>query len=255
MPTPRLNLFSLQWCHNGRDDASNHQPHDCLLNRLFRRRSKKTSKLRVTGLCAGNSPVTGEFPSQSTSNVENVSIWWRHHVVVVMPLRRMHSSKSYSWSYGSWQHNEVVYFAINYSKCILLALGIYVAHDNHWVQHQCIFNVLKSMYIPYITVNTHYMLSSQFSMYPSQYRSMYLSQYTFQIFESIYILGIQVNILHALRLIYIPIIQNWYELYVPGIQVNTFDVSTPFFSFSPVKCKYSTMSTTPARDNPRASRA
>ena len=47
---------SLQWRHSGRDSVSNHQPHDCLLNRLFRRRSKKTSKLRVTGLCAGNSP-------------------------------------------------------------------------------------------------------------------------------------------------------------------------------------------------------
>ena len=54
--------------------ASNHQPHDCLLDRLFRRRSKKTSKLRVTGLCAGNSPVTGEFPAQRASNAENVSI-------------------------------------------------------------------------------------------------------------------------------------------------------------------------------------
>ena len=45
-----------KWRHNGRDSGSNHQPHDCLLKRLFRRRSKKTSKLRVTGLCAGNSP-------------------------------------------------------------------------------------------------------------------------------------------------------------------------------------------------------
>ena len=45
---------------------------------LFRRRSKKTSKLRVTGLCAGNSPVTGEFPAQMVSNAENDSIWWRH---------------------------------------------------------------------------------------------------------------------------------------------------------------------------------
>ena len=36
--------------------------------------SKKTSKLRVTGLCAGNSPVTGEFPAQKASNAENVSI-------------------------------------------------------------------------------------------------------------------------------------------------------------------------------------
>ena len=44
-----------------------------------RRRSKKTSKLRVTGLCAGNSPVTGEFPAQRASNAENGSIWWRHH--------------------------------------------------------------------------------------------------------------------------------------------------------------------------------
>ena len=40
----------------------------------------KTSKLRVTGLCAGNSPVTGEFPAQMASNAENVPIWWRHPV-------------------------------------------------------------------------------------------------------------------------------------------------------------------------------
>ena len=50
-----------------------------LLNRLFRRRSKKTSKLCVTGLCAGNSPVTGEFPAQRASNADNGSIWWHHH--------------------------------------------------------------------------------------------------------------------------------------------------------------------------------
>ena len=43
---------SLQWRHNEHDGVSNHQPHDCLLNRLSRRGSKKTSKLRVTGLCA-----------------------------------------------------------------------------------------------------------------------------------------------------------------------------------------------------------
>ena len=57
-------LISLRWRHNGRDGVSNHQPHDCLLNRLFRRRSKKTSKLRVTGLCAGTSLGTGEFPAK-----------------------------------------------------------------------------------------------------------------------------------------------------------------------------------------------
>ena len=47
---------------------------------LFRRRSTKTSKLRVTGLCARNSTGTGEIPTQRASNAENVSIWWRHHV-------------------------------------------------------------------------------------------------------------------------------------------------------------------------------
>ena len=48
--------LALHWRHNDHDGVSNHQPHDCLLNRLFRRRSKITSKLRVTGLCEGNSP-------------------------------------------------------------------------------------------------------------------------------------------------------------------------------------------------------
>ena len=47
---------SLCWRHNDQNGVSNHQPHGCLLNRLFRRRSNKTSKLRVTGLCVGNSP-------------------------------------------------------------------------------------------------------------------------------------------------------------------------------------------------------
>ena len=61
---------SLQWRPNGRDSVSNHQPHDCLLNCLFRRRWKKASKLRVTGHCAGNSPGTGEFPAQMASNAE-----------------------------------------------------------------------------------------------------------------------------------------------------------------------------------------
>ena len=78
--------ISLQWRHNGRDGVSNHQPHHCLLNRLFRRRSKKISKLRVTGLCAGNSPVTGEFSAQRVRNAENVSIWWRHHVTVLLKV-------------------------------------------------------------------------------------------------------------------------------------------------------------------------
>ena len=70
---------SLRWRHNGHDGVSNHQTDDCLLNRSFGRRSKKTSKLRVTGLCVGNSPETGEFPAEMASNAENVPFWWCHH--------------------------------------------------------------------------------------------------------------------------------------------------------------------------------
>ena len=77
--------MALQWRHNGHDGVSNHQPHDCLLNRFVRRRSKNTSKLRVTDLCEGNSLVTSEFPAQRASNAENVSNWWRHHDLEPLP--------------------------------------------------------------------------------------------------------------------------------------------------------------------------
>ena len=75
-----VSTISLQWRYNERDGISNHRRLDCLLNRLFMRRSTKTSKLCVTGICEGNSPVTGKFPAQRASDAENVSIWWRHHV-------------------------------------------------------------------------------------------------------------------------------------------------------------------------------
>ena len=53
--------MSLQWCHNECDGMPNHHRClNCLLNRLFR--SKKTSKLRITGLCEGNSPVVVSSP-------------------------------------------------------------------------------------------------------------------------------------------------------------------------------------------------
>ena len=83
---------SLQWRHHWCDGVSNNQPYHCLLNRLFGRRSEKTSNFRVTGLCVGNSPVTGEFPTQMGSNAENVSIWWRHHDI--FHVSRINSTKS-----------------------------------------------------------------------------------------------------------------------------------------------------------------
>ena len=117
-----LNIFtanfqeSLQGHHNGRDNVSNHQPHDCLLNRLFGRRSNKTSKLCVTGLCAGNSSVTGEFPAQMASNAENVSIWWRHHEVTAFSFRNKFvvSGKHYRSSYTPHTCACVSAFSQNY---------------------------------------------------------------------------------------------------------------------------------------------
>ena len=97
-----ITFIPLQWRQNERDCVSDHHPHDCLLNRLFRRKSKKTSKLRVTGLRAGNSPMIGDFPARTASNAESVSIWWRHHVmlntqtITVAPWFQNHWSVTYS---------------------------------------------------------------------------------------------------------------------------------------------------------------
>ena len=85
-----VHVNSLQWRHNEHNGVSNHQPNDCLHNRLFRHRSKKTSKLCVTGHCEGNSPVTGIFPAQRASNAENVSIRRRHHVMhIFIPYKKV----------------------------------------------------------------------------------------------------------------------------------------------------------------------
>ena len=63
IPASECAVKSLRWRHNRRVGVSNDQPNDCLLKRLFRRRSTKASKPRVTGLCPGNSPGTSEFPA------------------------------------------------------------------------------------------------------------------------------------------------------------------------------------------------
>ena len=72
-------VLALRWRHNESNGILNHRRLHCLLSCCFRRRSRKTSKLRVTGLCVGYSLVTGEFPAQRASNAEDFSIWWRHH--------------------------------------------------------------------------------------------------------------------------------------------------------------------------------
>ena len=67
--------------------------------RFIQAQIKKISKLRVTGLCVGNSPLTGEFPAQKASNAENVSIWLRHHEQYISgPANVLRlSDEKYSW--------------------------------------------------------------------------------------------------------------------------------------------------------------
>ena len=72
--------MSLQWCHNEHDGVSSHQPR-LFTQPFIQMQIKKSSKLRVTCPCAGNSPVTGEFFAQRASNAENVSILWRHQAM------------------------------------------------------------------------------------------------------------------------------------------------------------------------------
>ena len=71
-------LKSLQWRHNERDGISNNQPHDCLLNRLFKAQIKENIK----------------FTAPRASNAENVSIWWRHHAM----LKDCSGSSRVGWS-------------------------------------------------------------------------------------------------------------------------------------------------------------
>ena len=72
-----LPLQPLQWRHDERDGVPNYHRLDHLLSHLFTRRSKKTSKLRVTGLCEGISPVPCEFPAQKGQ--------WREKCFYLMP--------------------------------------------------------------------------------------------------------------------------------------------------------------------------
>ena len=113
---PSWGHSSFQWRHNERDCVSNHRLIDCLLNRLFRRRSKKTSKLRVHVLCEGNSAVTGEFPAQrpvtrkcfhlKTSSWNGThytkDLWTHNWNLLVVRLNLLNKQSSWRWFESPW---------------------------------------------------------------------------------------------------------------------------------------------------------
>ena len=114
---------SLPWRHNGHDSVSNHQPHGCLLNRLFRRRSKKTSKLRVTGLCVGNSP--GPVNSPHKGPVTRKMFPFDDVITLLTILRAVLKSRLSTW----------------YNHRPLCTSQWHQSVSNHW-QYDYLFNSL-----------------------------------------------------------------------------------------------------------------
>ena len=154
----------LRWRHNGGDSVSNHQPRYCLLNRLFRRRSKKTSKLCVTGFCVGNSPGPGEFPAQMASNAENVSIWWRHHARgrdVVCFCEFISNPFPCRWGMseirfyltrprqnGSHFSDEIfIFIFVNRNSCILIQMLLKIGPNwSHWQKQNHHWFIIMAWY-------------------------------------------------------------------------------------------------------------
>ena len=143
--------FSLQWRHNERDGVSYHQPQDCLLDRLFSRRSKKTLKLRVTGFCVGNSPVTDEFPAQMASNAENGSIRWRHHVLWGFECARLKTTEKRLVKINKYNkynaHNEQLFNAFEKKR--------HTRSDSIKFYHRCWHDKLPTPYFYSFQFATH----------------------------------------------------------------------------------------------------
>ena len=95
-----IHAYSFLWRHNGHGVVWNHQPYDCLLNRLIRAQIKENIK------APRHWPLCGEFtrnrwiPAQMASDADNVSFWWRHHAHV---LRNWwHFARHQTPSHQSW---------------------------------------------------------------------------------------------------------------------------------------------------------
>ena len=132
--------YALLWRNNERNGVSNHRRLHRLLNRLFGGKSKKTSKLRVTGLCEGNPPITGGFPSQRASTAENVSIWWRHHGQDVL-----YDIETASWMIWKGNINIFAFASIARLKRCICIMAIYVKKHKIYHFQRCLVYVMIPM--------------------------------------------------------------------------------------------------------------
>ena len=79
---------------------SNHQTHDCLLNSLFRLRSKKISNFASLAFVRGIHRWAVNYPHKGPVTGKNVSNWWRHNetkYVLSLPVHNL------LWSPGHQQ--------------------------------------------------------------------------------------------------------------------------------------------------------
>ena len=138
----------IQWRHNGRDSVSNHQLHDCLLNRLFRRRSKKASKLPVTGLCGDRwIPRTNGQLHRKYFNL-TTSSWSATRLYVHPPVKRiLETPTRFTHSNGSPALDQSTYYLFVYEllvpDCNFLSRPL--SHYLHisWQTYSAILNWLK----------------------------------------------------------------------------------------------------------------
>ena len=118
--------YALHWRHNERDGVSNHRRPNGLFNRLFKPRSKKTSKLRVTGLCEGNLPVTGGFPHKGPVmrkmfQFDDVIMICNCFFLLVETFQRCQQGL-YQMPVDTWQRRTHIYediFQISHSRPLL----------------------------------------------------------------------------------------------------------------------------------------
>ena len=94
----------------------------------------------------GNSPATGEFPAQMASNAENVSIWWRHHVILYCSSNWVHAITEQlhlRWSITFKREKQST--AVNWPNCDNCNMHFW---HNHEITPNCEFyNYLRSCYV------------------------------------------------------------------------------------------------------------
>ena len=134
--------LTLHWRHNNHNGISNHQPHGCLLNHLFRRRSKKTSKHRITGLCVGNSPGKVNSPHKGPVTrkmfpFDDVIMFYQSYLAAIMAYGWLFSLGTGENVDHLWNLTQIIYVILGRCESLLAVLSqglimIYAWYSFSW---------------------------------------------------------------------------------------------------------------------------